>query len=272
MTRRIAAFFAVLLWGALAWGQTAPIAAPTAPAALAALPSGGVAKVAAVVDGDTVVLGDGRQVRLVGIQAPKLPLGRAGFKPWPMGAEAKAHLQALVQGRRVTLRLGDQPVDRHGRVLAHLVRGEDGLWVQGALLAAGLARVYTFPDNRRLATEMLAAERGARADGRGIWALPFFALRTPDNVRFDAGTYQIVEGRVLETARIKDRVYLNFGPDWRSDFTVKVLARDEPPFAEAGLDLVALKGRRVRVRGWIKDENGPMIVLDHPERLEILGQ
>ena len=51
-------------------------------------------KVAEIVDGDTLVLADKRQVRLVGIQAPKLPLGRAGFKAWPLAGAAKAVLEA----------------------------------------------------------------------------------------------------------------------------------------------------------------------------------
>jgi micrococcal nuclease len=49
----------------------------------AELAPGGGGRVVEVIDGDTVVLGDGREVRLVGIQAPKLPLGRAGFPTWP---------------------------------------------------------------------------------------------------------------------------------------------------------------------------------------------
>ena len=34
-----------------------------------------------IVDGDTLFIDDGTQIRLVGIQAPKLPLGRRGFNP-----------------------------------------------------------------------------------------------------------------------------------------------------------------------------------------------
>lgn len=239
------------------------------------LADGGMATVKAVIDGDTLLLADGRQVRLVGIQAPKLPLGREGFAAWPLSIEAKAHLESLVLGHVVELRLAAQAMDRHGRLLAHLLLPSSGsgdhIWVQGAMLAAGLARVYTFPDNRLLATEMLALERQARADGSGLWALPYYALRNEDNVRFDAGSFQIVESRVFSVTRIKDRFYLNFGANWRTDFTVKVMARDEPAFGQNGIDLMALKDRRVRVRGWIDSENGPMIALDHPQRLEVLN-
>lgn len=243
------------------------------------LTDGGTATVKAVIDGDTVILDDGRQVRLVGIQAPKLPLGREGFAAWPLGIEAKVHLESLVLGHAVELRLAAQAMDRHGRLLAHVLLPSQGslsgpgdrVWVQGAMLAAGLARVYTFPDNRLLAAEMLALERQARADGSGLWALPYYALRNEDNVRFDADSFQIVEGRVFSVTRIKDRVYVNFGANWRTDFTVKVMARDEPAFGQSGIDLVALKDRRVRVRGWVDSENGPMIELDHPQRLEVLN-
>jgi len=128
-----------------------------------ALVKGVAARVASVTAGDAVVLDDGRRVRLVGIQAPKLSLGRAGFADWPLAHEAKAKLEKLVAGQTVTLRLAPQAMDRHGRVLAHLVRTADGLWVQGALLSAGLARVYTFPDNRVLAGAMLGQSGRAPA-------------------------------------------------------------------------------------------------------------
>ena len=43
--------------------------------------------VATVGNGDTVRLKDGQaDIQLVGSQAPKLPLGRKGFKPWPLAA------------------------------------------------------------------------------------------------------------------------------------------------------------------------------------------
>lgn len=246
----------------------------------AQLPSGGVAQVSQIIDGDTVLLDDGRQVRLVGIQAPKLSLGRANFQAWPLGQEAKAYLQALVLGKTVELRLPPQPMDRHGRMLAHLLlrpdqtnsdqTQPDQTWVQGAMLAAGLARVYTFADNRLLAADMLGLEAHARADKIGMWGLPYYAVRTSDNARFDIGTFQLVEGRVLDVARIKNRIYLNFGLNWRDDFTIVVSTRDEKMFSQSGINLMNMKGRRVRVRGWLKSQNGPMIVLTHPERLELM--
>ncbi|MEG3619299.1 thermonuclease family protein [Magnetovibrio sp. PR-2] len=234
------------------------------------LTDGGTFRVVEVVDGDTVKLSDGRQVRFVGIQAPKLPLGRPNFPAWPLGVEAKALVEDLVLDQEVKLHLAPTPQDRHRRVLAHLSRAADGLWLQAELLKRGLARVYTFPDNRVLGDELLAFERQARADKQGIWGLPYYTIRTPENVRHDMGTFQLVEGRVFDVAHVKNSIYLNFAMNWRKDFTIQIDAKRAPDFEAKGIDLLKLRAKRVRVRGWVKSRNGPLILLDHPERLEIL--
>lgn len=226
-------------------------------------------EVRAVIDGDTVALETGVEVRLVGIQAPKLALGRPGFKDWPLAAESREALSRLALGKAVTLWYGGRQSDRHGRLLAHLT-APDGSWVQGELLRRGLARVYTFADNRARAAEMLAAERDARAARRGIWGHPYYRVRDPGEAGRFTDTFQLVEGTVQEAAVVRGRGYLNFGADWRTDFTVSIAPRalrrhwgKEQPFS-------AYEGRRVRVRGWLRSYNGPLIEATHPEQIELL--
>ncbi len=235
------------------------------------LSAGETLKVAEIVDGDTLVLADQRQVRLVGIQAPKLPLGRAGFKAWPLAGAAKAALARLTLGREVTLAYGGRRIDRHGRALAHLF-DRDGRWIQGEMLARGMARVYSFADNRALVLEMLAREAEARRARRGIWRFRFYAVREPETAGRYVGGFELVEGRVLDAARVRGRVYLNFGPDWRSDFTVTIAPAARRRFEAAGIDPLDYEGRRIRARGWVKSFNGPMIEATHPEQIEVLGQ
>jgi endonuclease YncB( thermonuclease family) len=243
-------------------------AAPRAEAFVAALEQGETSPAIEVVDGDTLLLENGTEVRLVGIQAPKLPLGRAGFKSWPLAEEAKQALKALALGKRLTLYYGGRKTDRYGRALAHLLR-PDGLWLQGELLAAGMARVYSFRDNRRLIDEMLARERAARSRRRGIWAHPFYAVRTPEAAAEHVGSFQLVEGRVIDAAIVRRRGYINFGEDWKSDFTISISPGNRKLFGAEGEEILALKGRVVRVRGWIKSFNGAMIEATHPEQIEV---
>jgi endonuclease YncB( thermonuclease family) len=74
------------------------------------------ARVRAVVDGDTIVLDTGAEVRLTGIQAPKLPLGRKGFRAWLLAQKAKAEMKALSLRRDVRLEYTGQRFDRWGRL------------------------------------------------------------------------------------------------------------------------------------------------------------
>jgi micrococcal nuclease len=263
----------LLLPAFLALVLIAPLSAGAAEQS--ALAAGEKRQVEKVIDGDTLVLDqpvDGaREVRLVGLQAPKLPLGRPNFPTWPLAEDAKRALEGLTLHRQVTLSYGGERMDRNRRRLAHL-HLDDGTWVQGAMLKAGMARVDTFADNRALAAEMLALEAEARAARGGIWADPFYAIRSVNNLARDIDSFQVVGGKVLDAAKVKTRVYLNFGTDWRSDFTASIDARALRLFARSGPDPLALEGKTVRVRGWLRPVNGPLIDVTHPEQVEVLDR
>jgi len=242
-----------------------------APAAATDLVREGTARVTAVVDGDTLALDDGSEVRLVGLQAPKLPLGRPGFRAWPLAEEARLALAALTDGAIVELAYGGTRRDRHGRRLAHVHLPERGdLWVQGELLRRGMARVYSFADNRALVPEMLAIERQARKARRGIWALDYYAVRGAAEAGTFTGGFQIIEGTVLEAAVVRGRGYLNFGADWRTDFTIALPPEAMRLFRADGIDIETYRNRPVRVRGWLRERNGPEIEASHPEQIELL--
>ncbi len=163
MARLFTHFLIVLL--VLAGGHEAPAKDP------GGLTLAGTGVVKEIVDGDTLILDDGREVRLVGIQAPKLPLGRAGFAEWPLAREAKAALSNLALGRELTLSHGGRRTDRHGRLLAHL-HDRSGRWIQGELIIQGMARVYSFADNRSLIEEMLGLERRRGRRGAASGPIP----------------------------------------------------------------------------------------------------
>ena len=247
---------------------------PARPAIPETLEAGERQRVTEIVDGDTLYLADGREVRLVGLQAPKLPLGRPDFEPWPLSDAAKAELSRLTLGKAVTLAYGGRPVDRHGRMLAHLYLDPGPetaqTWVQGAMLEAGMARVYTFADNRDLAAAMYAREDTARLAGRGIWDHPFYQVRGTGELDALIDTFQVVQARVLDVAEVDGRVYLNFGADWRTDFTVTLAPRTARLFAEEGVDVMAYEGARVQVRGWLERYNGPLIEATHPEQIRTM--
>jgi endonuclease YncB( thermonuclease family) len=233
--------------------------------------------VAAVLDGETLRLTDGKTVRLIGAKAPMPPLGWRGDDPWPLLDEAREGLSALAMGRTVELGFGGRRLDRHGYLLAqaHIVDGANRLWLQRELVARGLARVYSFPDNRACVAELLTLERDARAKRLGVWGSPAYRVASAlDMKRLGRliHSYQLVEGTVVAVGEGGGRLYLNFATDWRSDFTISIARKDVSAFAAAGIDLNALAGHRVRARGFLAWRNGPMIEASHPEQIELLPE
>jgi micrococcal nuclease len=221
--------------------------------------------VAAVPAGDRLQLEDGREVRLAGIRVPREAREDAGS-----ARRARDALAELAAGRDVRLGIGAAASDRYGRLVAQVERA-DGLWLQGALLERGLAQVQTRPGEARRAAEMLALERAARQARRGLWGDPAFAPRAADRLADAVGSFQIVRGEVVRVAPTEHYVYLNFGADWRQDFTVRIRRRElVEGFARSGLEIEQLAGRVVEVRGYVLDAGGPLIEVSHPEQLEVL--
>ena len=136
------------------------------------------ARVARVIDGDTIeieLFGEGEKVRLIGVDtpetvAPNQPVGC-------YGPQASQFTKEKLEGQIVKLTrstFGDIR-DAYGRLLAYVWIDLDG---DGQLddfnlelLRRGYARVTGFNHDRR--RDFLRAERAARAEGRGLWAVCF---------------------------------------------------------------------------------------------------
>ena len=112
-----------------------------------------------------------------------------------------------------------------------------------------MARVFTFPDNRGRAAEMLSFEKTARTARRGIWALSCYRIRPSDDLRRDIGTFQMIEGIITKVAVVRGRAYLNFGQNWRIDLTISISPKWMRRHWRIGPPVADYKGRKVRVRG-----------------------
>ena len=195
-------------------------------------------------------LGDGREVALAGVKVlqPEGPAVAGGL--------------ALTDPTATS-------IDRLGRMRAQVATG-DGTWLQGALVREGRAVVVPAAD---LAPDVLAAllrlEQAARAAKLGIWADGRLGPWPAQEVAARQGDYVLVRGRVREASRRQEFLYLNFGADWRRDFTVRAETGELRRLAAAGLDLAGLAGRNILVRGYLFDAAGPMIEVTHPAQIEV---
>ena len=216
-----------------------------------------------------LVLVDGRAVHLEGVLLPQGDKDRA---PAFLADQAISTLSDLARGRTVSLAVNIPKEDRYGRLRAQVEfpQDSDEPWLQIAMLRRGLARVDIAPDRRECAAALYAAEAEARKNKNGIWTQTAYAVRTPDQLAGTAGTFQIVEGKVL-TANVKNgRAYLDFGTDWGRDFTVTISPDDISNFRDAGIDPRNYAGKTVRVRGFVDQLNGREIELSNPDMVEVI--
>lgn len=230
----------------------------------------GEAQVDAVLDPLRIRLLDQRIIQLSGIDIPDL----TPYDTGDLGAAAMELMAAKLVNKTVQIYQAQDSAkgrtNRMGYELAHLVEKNDGWWVQGALLDAGLARVRPSSVNIEMAAPMAQIELEARNAKKGLWESEDYAVLTPDNAANALNGWAIVEGTVKATAMMKNNVFLNFGPDWRSDFTVGIPPAVRRTLTNAGIDPLQYAHKTIRVRGWIEDYNGPYIELMDPVWIEIL--
>lgn len=227
------------------------------------------ARVSAIIDGVTIQLDNKSLVRLSGIWVP----WESVDDPGDTVKKAAVLLKKAVLGRFVRLyQTRKEGAGRDNRLGQHLaqVERDDGLWLQGALLYAGLAVVMTSETNPEAAARMYAIEADARKQKAGLWADPRWGVLTPDQVKPYLNEYRVVEGKVFSTAMRSNVFYINFSRDWKTDFTISIPTDKRMAFAREGVNLMGLNGKTIRVRGWVRDYNGPMIEVTHPQQIEVL--
>jgi endonuclease YncB( thermonuclease family) len=127
----------------------------------------GTGTVASVRDGRTLLLADGRELRLAAIEATD---------------DSRETLQSLVSKRDLQLKQLGPEVDRYGRLVAFVFADNSQQSVQQMLLEQGRARVSARIGSKACADLLLTAERAARAAHRGVWADPNFAPLRSENL------------------------------------------------------------------------------------------
>lgn len=161
--------------------------------------------------------------------------------------------------------------------LGHLYNEEENLWVQGILLKNGFARVRTSPNNPEMYKQMYEIESKARSEKIGIWNpenefySPVLTASELDKKEYIKQGYEIVEGNVKNIATYNNNIFVNFGNNWRNDFTISVKTSLRKDLNKASINLFELNNQKIRIRGWLTYWNGAHIELTHPEQLEILS-
>ncbi len=214
---------------------------------------------------DLLLLDDNKRYRLDNI---RIPVDYSQF--------AADLLTAKLLNKKInvyTTHAAKDAADRYGLPLVHVMRADDGMWIQAELISQGLAWAFSSPSSRQMAISLKQKEAKARAEQKGFWANPAYAVKTPANVHNFIDSFQIVEGKI-RTAKPGDGLtYFNFGQDWKKDFTLILPSQFRQAFQHGKyntFDPALWEGKTVSIRGWVESKNGPMIELTHPEQMDFI--
>jgi hypothetical protein len=151
---------------------------------------------------------------------------------------------------------------------------EDPTDLARMLVKRGLAVAHPGSGEAACGQGLLAVEAAAREQGLGLWAdggYKAVAVSQTERLRERIGRFAIVEGRIRSVGERRERTYLNFGPDWASDFTIIIPKRVWALMLKRGLTAATLQRRAIRARGILEDWQGPALTLTLPEAIEFPG-
>jgi endonuclease YncB( thermonuclease family) len=205
-----------------------------------------------VLDGDTVVLTDGRSVRLVGINTPEIAhkgsKGRKGNPAEPLSVQAQQALQQLVT-RPVQLQLGLLAADHYGRTLARLFSATgESLEVQ--LLQQGLGFAVIKAPDFRYHDCVIDAANTARARNLGVWREPYYRPRDAQSIGKSDTGFRRVRGVVSSVEVRRKQLWIEL----RGNVVIKVAAKNVGRFNLR--QMAALTGQSIEVSGWLTSRSG----------------
>ena len=123
------------------------------------------ARVAKVIDGDTIELSDKRKVRYIGINSFEMNDKRIETRC--LAQNATEANKKLVENKDVEMEKDISETDKYGRLLRYV--WIDGLMVNKELVKNGSAEVSTFPPDIKYLEELRSEQIKAKLNNLGIW-------------------------------------------------------------------------------------------------------
>jgi len=118
--------------------------------------------VAKVIDGDTIVLENGKTLRYIGIDTPEVSQGTECFAD-----ESTEKNKELVLGKEVRLEKDVSETDRYGRLLRYVYVANT--FINEILVYEGYATAATYPPDVKYSQLFKEAEKDARENSKGLW-------------------------------------------------------------------------------------------------------
>ena len=237
-----------------------------------------------IVDGDTIIVEGGFNVRLLGIDADE--------RGYPCYEGASKRLEELILNKKVRLEKDITDVDQYQRCLRYVFLGEQNVGLE--LVKEGLAIARFYEPDVKYKEEIVAAEKiavenkigckwsgaGAVSQGQNNQTVFQWEKLTTEatgikivgacNAASEMGKEAIVEGEIADANRSKtSTVFLNFEKPYPNHcFSSVIFSADQYKFVQNPEKYYLNK--TVRIKGQVQEyQSKPEILLKDPSQIEI---
>lgn len=223
------------------------------------------AVVVAVIDGDTIQISGGQQVRYLGIDTPEL--GQ------PFYEEAKDKNRELVLGKTIKLEVcKEKPKDNYGRLLAYVYK--EKTLINAELLKKGIARILIIPPcGLDKAEKFRLFQKEAMKNKIGLWGKREKTknfIYASDATKF-IGENKAVHGKVISAHKGKKVLFLNLGNDTTVNLKIVIFKQDLQNFDDFQINPANYYlDKQIVVYGKIKMyKRFPEIIIGSPSQIEV---
>lgn len=207
---------------------------------LLALPAGAeTVTFAAVEAGPVLVTPRGERVRLEKLRTPDEP-------------SILAFLTQTLTGR--SFEISRHAPNRWGETAATLQPDP-----RPEILQKGLAQLEAEDSS------LTPAEAAAMTAQAGLWNLPCCRLLSADEASHRHDEWRIVRGKVVAVSLRRHAAYVNFGKDWKEDFTLSL-----SPALARRLGAENWAEKTVLARGWLTLSGGGLIAVSNAAQIRLL--
>ncbi len=218
-------------------------------------------RVKKVHDGDTILLFNGKKVRLLGINTPEVESRHKTLQAG--GEEARQWLSKKVLNQKVRLESDIEKTDKYGRFLAHVFT-EKQEHINVELVKLGYASVNIHPPNLNYTDKLLQAQQLAETQSLGLWGYSDYQpIKVSQITKSRYKGWQRVVGQIKKIRETRKYSYLAFN----DKFALKVERKAQSLFP----DLNSYIDQKVEVRGWIsKSKKRYSMFIRHPGAIKRL--
>jgi len=211
-------------------------------------------------DGDTIHTAKGYKLRLLHINTPEINPTSAKVAE-PYARQAKKRLSDLIGSSQKIYWFYDQrKKDRYKRQLA-FVFNQQGLLLNAALVAEGLAHTLVILPNQRYWSCINDSQNQARQRSIGIWSNEYFSAEQASKLKVKRGS-RLVKGKITKIVITKKYQWLILdGKLW-----VGIATKNRHYFKKYQAKFK--QGQSVTLRGYIYQSYGKLrLKLSHPAML-----